>query len=47
MSNLDGVASFTNERTQDKYYSDTDVVVNNFTIGEDGTIKWTADSLEQ
>jgi len=47
LDNLDGVASFTNTRTNNRNYSDTDVVVNTFVIGEDGTIDWTADTLAQ
>ncbi len=46
LTNVDGIASFTNERTNDRYYSDTEVVVNTFVIGEDGNISWTADTLK-
>lgn len=38
-------AAFTNERVNDRNFSDTDVAVNCFVIGEDGTISWTADTL--
>lgn len=39
-------ATFTNVKKNDDNFSDTDVVVNSFVIGEDGTISWTADALK-
>jgi len=42
----DGEAVFSNEKTNQRNLSDTDVVVNTFKIKEDGKIGWTADSLK-
>lgn len=46
LNNQDGEAGFTNKKNNQRNLSDTDVVVNTFRIGEDGSISWTADTLE-
>ena len=43
----DGKVTFTNGKVNHHNFSHTDVVVNHFVIGEDGKIRWTADTLQK
>ena len=40
LNNRDGEVTFTNDKEKELNFSDTDVAVNTFTIGEDGSISW-------